>query len=157
MSRPQLDRAARDARIEALHQQLATSVSALVSGEDWRRALELGDRQRPLVRVQGAAAAGPGVGRDLLGCQPDPADQQVGVRRPPVRTVVGHRDLRAVHVDRLGPGVGGDAGQQPPQRGDAFGADRERDGLVVGGAGQCSGEVAGVGAQRDMFAAHPPG
>ncbi|HET6918286.1 MAG TPA: ArdC-like ssDNA-binding domain-containing protein [Jiangellaceae bacterium] len=40
MSRQQLDRAARDARIEALQQQLATSVGALVSGEDWRRALE---------------------------------------------------------------------------------------------------------------------
>jgi antirestriction protein ArdC len=40
MSRQHLDRAARDARIEALQQELATSVSALVSGEDWRRALE---------------------------------------------------------------------------------------------------------------------
>ena len=40
MSRQQLDRAARDARIEALQKQLATSVSALVSGEDWRQALE---------------------------------------------------------------------------------------------------------------------
>jgi hypothetical protein len=46
MSRPQLDRAARDARIEALQQQLATSVSALVSGEDWRRALEFAARFR---------------------------------------------------------------------------------------------------------------
>ena len=46
MSRQQLDRAARDARIEALQQQLATSVSALVSGEDWRRALEFAARFR---------------------------------------------------------------------------------------------------------------
>jgi len=46
MSRQQLDRSARDARIEALQQQLATSVSALVSGEDWRRALEFAARFR---------------------------------------------------------------------------------------------------------------
>lgn len=46
MSRQQLDRAARDARIEALQKQLATSVSALVSGEDWRRALEFAARFR---------------------------------------------------------------------------------------------------------------
>jgi hypothetical protein len=46
MSRQQLDRAARDARIEALQEQLATSVSALVSGEDWRRALEFAARFR---------------------------------------------------------------------------------------------------------------
>jgi hypothetical protein len=46
MSRQQLDRSAREARIEALQQQLATSVSALVSGEDWRRALEFAARFR---------------------------------------------------------------------------------------------------------------
>jgi N-terminal domain of anti-restriction factor ArdC len=46
MSRQHLDRAARDARIEALQNQLATSVSALVSGEDWRRALEFAARFR---------------------------------------------------------------------------------------------------------------
>ena len=46
MSRQQLDRAARDARIEALQKQLARSVSALVSGEDWRRALEFAARFR---------------------------------------------------------------------------------------------------------------
>jgi antirestriction protein ArdC len=46
MSRQQLDRSARDARIEALQKQLATSVSALVSGEDWRRALEFAARFR---------------------------------------------------------------------------------------------------------------
>ena len=46
MSRQQLDRAAQGARIEALQKQLATSVSALVSGEDWRRALEFAARFR---------------------------------------------------------------------------------------------------------------
>jgi hypothetical protein len=83
---------------------------------------ELGDRQCPLVGVQGAASSRPRVGADLARRQPDPANQQPGRRRPPVRTVVGHRDLRAVHVD---PVALGDTIEDPPQWGDALGADRE--------------------------------
>ena len=44
--------------------------------------LQLGERQRPLVRVHGAAAPGPGVGGDLTGVQLGPADQQRGVFGP---------------------------------------------------------------------------
>ena len=94
-------------------------------------------------RDRGQRRPGPGPG--------DPADQQGCVRRPPVRPVISHGDLRIAHVDRVAPAVLGDAIQQPPQRGDPLGADRERDVLVVGGAGQRPGEVPGVGAQR-----HPP-
>ena len=68
--------------------------------------------------------------------------------RPPVRAVLSDRDLGAVHLDRVVPVAFGDAGQQPPQRRDPLGADRERDLRVVGGAGQLPGEVAGVGAHR---------
>ena len=46
------------------------------------------------------------------------------------------------------PVILGDAGQQPPQRGDPLGADREADVRVVSGAGQRAGEVPGVGAHR---------
>ncbi|MCA1703797.1 MAG: hypothetical protein LC808_11250 [Actinobacteria bacterium] len=101
--------------------------------------------------MQGAAPRSR-VGADLFGGQADPADQQPGGRRPPVRAVVGHRDLRAVHVDRVSPVILGDTGQDPPQRGDALGADRELHTGHQGGAGQLPGEVAGVGAQQD-----PPG
>ena len=45
------------------------------------------------VGVQGATAPGPRVGRDLLGVQADPADQQRRVRGPPVRAVLRDRDL----------------------------------------------------------------
>ena len=113
---------------------------------------QLGERQGALVRVQGAAAPGPRVGGDLLRVQRHPADQQPGVRGPPVRAVLSDRHLGIVHVDRVVPVVLGDAGQQPPQRRDPLGADREADVRVVGGAGQLPGEVAGVGAHR-----HPPG
>jgi hypothetical protein len=109
------------------------------------------ERQCPLAWVQGPAAPGPRVGGDLLRIQQDPADQQPGVGRPPVRTVLSDRDLGIVHVDRVVPGVFGDAGQQPPQRRDPPGTDREADVLVVGGTGQLPGEVPGVGAQP-----HPP-
>lgn len=51
----------------------------------------------------------------------------------------------------------GDAGQGAPHRGEAFGADREPDPGLVGGAGEPPGEVAGVGAQLDLFAADPAG
>jgi len=95
-----------------------------------------------------AAAAGPGVGGDLGRVQQDPADQQPGVRRPPVRAVLRDGDLGAVHVNGVMPVVFGDPGQQPPQRRDPLGADREADLRVVGGSGQLPGEVAGVGAQR---------
>ena len=63
-----------------------------------------------------------------------------------------HGDLGIVHLDRVVPVVFGEAGQQPPQRRDPLGADRECDLLVVGGAGELPGEVPGVSAQR-----HPPG
>ena len=109
---------------------------------------QFGNRQGALVWVQGAAAPGPGVGGDLLRVQQDPADQQPGVRGPPVRAVLSHGDLGIVHVDRVVPVVFGDPGQQPPQRGDPLGADRERDLRVVGSAGQRPGEVPGVGAHR---------
>jgi hypothetical protein len=49
-----------------------------------------------------------------------------------------HRDartnLRLVHLDGIGPGVFADPVEQPPQRGDAPGADGEADVLVMGGA-----------------------
>ena len=45
MSR-QLTQSARDARLEAVQQRLAASVAALVTGEDWRRALEFAARFR---------------------------------------------------------------------------------------------------------------
>ena len=57
-----------------------------------------------------------------------------------------------VHVNGLVPGVVGEVGQQPPQRRDPPGADREADVRVVGGAGELPGEVARVGAHG-----HPPG
>jgi hypothetical protein len=88
------------------------------------------------------------VGGDLPRVQQDPADQQPGARRPPVRAVLRDRDLRAVHVNGVLPVLLGDPGQQPPQRRDPLGADREGDALVVGSAGQLPGEVPGVGAQR---------
>ncbi len=49
------------------------------------------------------------------------------------------------------PVVVGEAGQQPPQRRDPPGADREADVLAVGGPGELPGEVPGVGAHG-----HPP-
>ena len=121
-------------------------------GVDRPGAGQLGDRQGALVRVQGAAAPGPRVGGDLGRVQRHPADQQPGVRGPPVRAVLRDGDLGAVHVNGIVPGIFGDAGQQPPQRGDPLGADREGDVFVVGGAGQLPGEIACVGAHR-----HPPG
>jgi hypothetical protein len=102
--------------------------------------------------VQSAAAPRPRVGADLLGCQRDPADQQPGGRGPPVRAVLGHGDLRVVHVDRVGPVVLTDAAQDPPQWSDALGADGELDIGEQSGPGQLAGEVAGVRAQQD-----PPG
>ena len=108
---------------------------------------QFGERQGALVWVQGPAAPGARVGRDLFGVQRHPADQQRRVRRPPVRAVPGDGDLGAVHVDRVVPVVLGDVGQQPPQRRNPLGADREGDLLVVRGAGQRPGEVPGIGAQ----------
>jgi hypothetical protein len=93
----------------------------------------------------------PGVGGDLGRVQRHPADQQPGAGRPPVRAVLRDGDPGIVHLDRVVPGVLGDAGQQPPQRRDPLGADRERDVRLAGGAGQRPGEVPGVGAHR-----HPP-
>ena len=40
------DLAAREAKLEALHEKLTESVGALVSGEDWKRALEFAARFR---------------------------------------------------------------------------------------------------------------
>jgi hypothetical protein len=53
------------------------------------------------------------------------------------------------HLDRVVPAVFADAVQQPPQRGNAPGTDREEDVLAVGGAGGLPGEVPGVHARRD--------
>ncbi len=39
-------RAARDAKLDALHERLTSAVHQLVSGEDWRRALEFATRFR---------------------------------------------------------------------------------------------------------------
>ena len=75
---------------------------------------QLGERQGTLVRVQGAAAPGPGVGGDPGRVQCHPADQQPGVGGPPVRAVLRHRDLGISHLDGVVPVFLGDAGQQPP-------------------------------------------
>ncbi len=40
------DRAARDAKLDAIHEQLTQSVGALVTGDDWRKALEFAARFR---------------------------------------------------------------------------------------------------------------
>lgn len=39
-------RASRDAKLDALHERLSDAVEALVSGDDWRRALEFAARFR---------------------------------------------------------------------------------------------------------------
>ena len=39
-------RAARDARLQQLHERLTAAVDQLVSGEDWKRALEFAARFR---------------------------------------------------------------------------------------------------------------
>ena len=96
---------------------------------------------------QGPAAPRPGVGGDPGQVQRHPAGQQPGIRRPPVRTVLSDGYLGAVHLDGVVPVVLGDAGQQPPQRGDPPGADREADLRVVAARGQLPGEIPGVGAQ----------
>ena len=63
MRAPSRDLAAREAKLEAVHQQLTESVSALVTGEDWKRALEFAARFRSrsfnntlLIHVQHHAA-----------------------------------------------------------------------------------------------------
>ena len=122
-------------------------------GVDGRFLFQFRDRQGPLVRVQGAAAPGPGIGGDLIGVQLDPADQQHGVFGPVRRPVRRDRDLRVRHVYRVPPGVVPDPGQRLPHAGDPLGADREGHVLGSGGAGQLPGEIPGIGAQRDL----PPG
>jgi hypothetical protein len=117
-------------------------------GVDRPGAGQLRERQGALVGVQGAAPAGPRAGGDLGRVQRHPADQQPGVRGPPVRAVLCHGDLGAVHADRVVPVLFGDPGQQPPQRRDPLGADREANVRVVRGAGELPGDVAGVGARR---------
>jgi antirestriction protein ArdC len=61
------DLAAREAKLDALHQKLTQSVEALVTGEDWKRALEFAARFRSrsfnntmLIYVQHYAAFGQG-------------------------------------------------------------------------------------------------
>ncbi len=44
--RDQPNRAERDAKLEALHERLTAAVGGLVSGEDWRRAVEFAARFR---------------------------------------------------------------------------------------------------------------
>jgi hypothetical protein len=112
---------------------------------------QLGDWQRSLVGVQGASTSGPWVGGDLPGghVEPDPADQQPGRRGPPVRAVLGDRDLRIRHVDRVGPVGLGDTVEDPPQRRDPARADGELDLGEQRRASQLPGKVAGVGAQPD--------
>jgi len=57
-------------------------------------------------------------------------------RGPPVRAVAGHRDLRAVHVDRVGPRGLGDAVDEAEDDGDDAGvlaaADGDDDGAIHG-------------------------
>ena len=63
-------RAARDAKLDALHEQLTGAVESLVSGEDWKQALEFAARFRArsfnntlLIFVQHQAAF------EAAGCQ----------------------------------------------------------------------------------------
>ena len=109
---------------------------------------EFGQGQDALVGVQGAAPPGPWIGRYRSGfdVEADPADQQPGRGRPPVRAVVGHRDLGGGHVERVSPVRLGHAVEQPLQRGDPPRPDGELDIGEQGGAGQLPGEVARVGA-----------
>ena len=79
----------------------------------------------------------------------DPADQQPCGGGPPVRAVTADSDLRGVHPDSVVPVILGDTIQQPPQRGDPPGADREINVLIAGGPGQRPGEISGIRAQRD--------
>lgn len=62
-TRTRLSRAEQDAKLEALHQRLTEAVSGLVSGEDWKRAIEFAARFRSrsfnntlLIWMQHAAA-----------------------------------------------------------------------------------------------------
>ena len=64
-------RAARDAKLDALHEQLTDAVESLVSGEDWKQALEFAARFRArsfnntlLIFVQHQAAFEAGRGRE---------------------------------------------------------------------------------------------
>ena len=69
----------------------------------------------------------------------------------PVRRLIRRdRHLRVFHVYRVPPGVLGDRAQRLPHAGDPLGADREEHAVPVRGAGQLSGEIARVGAQRDL-------
>jgi hypothetical protein len=70
-------KADRDAKLDALHQKLTDSVEAMVTGEDWRRALEFAARFRThsfrntlLILVQHAAA-------HQAGLVPDPSPRFV--------------------------------------------------------------------------------
>ena len=67
-----------------------------------------------------------------------------GARGPPVRAVRRDRDLRAVHVDRVDPVGLGDTVEQPPQRGDAFGADLGEGIHITPGLFEAFGAFGGV-------------
>jgi len=105
-----------------------------------------GQGQSQLAGVDGAAAPRPGVGRDRLGLDPDPAHDRVGVFWPTGRGVVNRGDLRAGHALRVDPLGLTDGGVGAPHRGVAFGRDREITPLLDRGLGEVGGEVAGIGA-----------
>ena len=111
---------------------------------------KLADRQGALAGVQGPAPPRPGVSTDLARKKTDPADQQSGRRRPPVRAVLGDSDLRTVHLGGRDPITLAQAIEDPPQRGDPPRADGEPHPSQVRGAGQLSGEVTSVRAQPDL-------
>jgi len=101
-----------------------------------------------LVAVDGAPPPGAGVGADVGGVDPDPADDGVGPRGPPGGGVVADGDLRPGHPVRRRPLVLGDAGGGPPQGGVAFRGDGEVAPETEGGVGQLGGEVPGIGAHH---------
>ena len=91
-----------------------------------------------------AAAAGPRVGGDVGGGQPDPPHQAGSVGRPAGRGVVGHGDLSAFHPDRLGPRIVGNRRGGPPRGGVAGNAQGEVTAGLHRGPGDVLGEVAHI-------------
>ena len=79
-------------------------------GVDGGILFQVGDRQARAGPGEGAAAPRPGVGGDLLGVQPRPADEQHGVFGQVRRLVWRDCDLRVLHASRVPPGVLGDPG-----------------------------------------------
>lgn len=101
--------------------------------------------ERELVLVNGAPPPRTGVGRDVLGLDPNPPHDRVGAIRPARRGIVGRGDLRTSHPDRIGPRSLGDRRVAAPQRGVSLGRDREVTTRLHGGVGEVGGEVPGVG------------